>query len=144
MIREYKIQVKMCNTRRYFLDESSGLLFPHLTLPKLVWSPKVQSQLKPCCPVIPGTEHSNVDKWSEWPPQPPGLNPMDYSVWDLLTKKAYAGRTEKCTEPESKDKTKEKWNEISVAEIRKSLSTWKKRLWLDDSKGGSNIDHLFD
>ena len=115
----------MCNNRRYFL-ESSDLLFPHLTQPNLAWSLKVQLQLKPCCPGILGTERSNVDKEDEWPPQPPDLNPMDYSVWDLLTKKAYAERTEKYTEQELKDKTKEKRNKILVAEIRISISTLKK------------------
>ena len=64
----------------------------------------------------------------EWLPRSPDLNPMDYSAWGSLTEKLHAGRTEKFTEQELKDKIKEKWDEISVGKIRKSISSWKKRL----------------
>ena len=60
------------------------------------------------------------------------LNPMGYSVWDWLIEKVYAGGMEKFTEQEQKDKIKEKWDEISNAKIRKSMSSWKKRLRLVD------------
>ena len=74
----------------------------------------------------------------------PDLNPMDYSVWDLLTKNVYAGRTEKFTEQEPKDKIKEKWDEMPVAEILKSISSRKKKLRMIDPKDGGHIDHLLD
>ena len=74
----------------------------------------------------------------------PDLNPMNYSVWDLLTKNVYAGRTEKFTEQELKDKIKEKWNKISVTEIRKFISSGKKRLRFIDSEDGGHIDDLLD
>jgi hypothetical protein len=57
-------------------------------------------------------------------PQSPDLNPMDYSMCDSLSEKVYAGRTEKFTEQELKDKIQEKWAEISLAEIRKSIGAW--------------------
>jgi hypothetical protein len=38
----------------------------------------------------------------------PDLNPMDYTMWDSLSEKVYAGRTEKITEQELKDKIQEK------------------------------------
>ena len=28
-------------------------------------------------------------KKDEWPPQSPGCNPMDYTIWDSLKNKAY-------------------------------------------------------
>jgi hypothetical protein len=40
-----------------------------------------------------------------------------------LSEKVYAGRTEKLTEQELKDKIQEKWAEIYVAETRKSIGT---------------------
>lgn len=83
-------------------------------------------------------------KKDEWPPQSPDLNPMDYSVWDSLSEKVYAGRTEKFTEQELKDRIKEKWDEITVAEIRKSITSWKKRLRLVNSEDGGHIDHLLE
>jgi hypothetical protein len=55
---------------------------------------------------------------------------MDYTMWDSLSEKVHAGRTEKFTEQEPKDKIQEKWAETSLAEIRKSIGVWKKRLQL--------------
>ena len=81
-------------------------------------------------------------KKDEWPPQSPDLNPMDYSVWDSLSEKVYAGRTEKFTEQELKDRIEQMWGEITVGEIRKSISSWKKRLRLVHSEDGGHIDHL--
>ena len=48
---------------------------------------------------------------------------MDYNVCDSVTAKVYAGRTEKF------------WDEITVAEIHKSIFSWKKRVRLVDSEG---------
>ena len=66
------------------------------------------------------------------------------SVWDSLTKKVHAGRTEKFKEQALKDKIKEKRDEISVAEIRKYTASWKKTIRLVDSKNGGHVDHLID
>ena len=49
------------------------------------------------------------------------LNPMDYSDWDSLAEKVYVWKMKKFTEQELKDKIKEKWVKISVAEIYKSI-----------------------
>jgi hypothetical protein len=51
-------------------------------------------------------------KKDECPPQPHDLNPMDLTMWDSLSEKVYAGRTDKFTEQEL---------EIYLAEIRKSI-----------------------
>ena len=80
----------------------------------------------------------------EWLPQSPDLNLMDYSVWDSLTKIVYARRMEKFTEHEQKDKIIEKCYQISVAEIRRSISSWKNSLRMVDSEDGGHIDHLLD
>ena len=63
-------------------------------------------------------------------------------VWDSLSEKVYAGRTEKFTEQELKDRIEQMWGEITVGEIRKSISSWKKRLRLVHSEDGGHIDHL--
>jgi hypothetical protein len=62
-------------------------------------------------------ENLEFIKKDECPPQSPDLNPMDYTIWDSLSEKVYAGRTEKFTEQEHKDKIQEKWAEISLANI---------------------------
>ena len=69
---------------------------------------------------------------------------MHYEVshrYRSKTEKVYAGRTEKFTEQELKDKIKEKWDEISVAEIHKSVSSWKKWFRLVDSVDRDYINH---
>jgi hypothetical protein len=68
-------------------------------------------------------------KKDECPPQSPDINPMDYTMWYSLSQKVYAGRTEKLTE-------------ITLAEIRKPIGAWKKRLQLVCGQDGGHIDHL--
>jgi len=82
-------------------------------------------------------------KKDEWPPQSPDCNPMDFTVWDSLSEKVYADRTKVFTENELKDRIREKWNEIPQAEIRKCISSWKKRLRAVCNQDGGHIDHLF-
>ena len=36
IMRKYKIQLKVCDTRRYFLEESLDLLFPSFAQPYMV------------------------------------------------------------------------------------------------------------
>ena len=72
----------------------------------------------------------------------PDLNPMNYSVWDSLIEKVYAGRTEKFTEQELNYKIEEKRDKLSVAKIYYYISSWKKRLRLVDSEDGGNIDYF--
>ena len=67
---------------------------------------------------------------------------MEYSVWDSLTEKNYARRTEKFAEQELKHKIKEKWNEIPVAKICKSIYSWEKRQRLVDFEDERRIDHI--
>ena len=61
-----------------------------------------------------------------------------------LTQGVYAGRTEKLTEQELKNKIKQNWYEISVAKICKSISSWKKSLRLVDSEDRGHIDNLLE
>jgi hypothetical protein len=49
-------------------------------------------------------ETPEFNKKDKWPPHSNDLNPMDYTMWDSLSEKVYAGRTEKFTEQELKDK----------------------------------------
>ena len=37
----------------------------------------------------------------------------------------------------------EKWQEIILAEVKRSKSTWKKRLRIDSDQDRDSIDHLF-
>lgn len=84
----------------------------------------------------------NFIKKNQWPPESADLNPMDYSVWDLLSEKVYRGRTTPFTMDELKAKIVECWQEITVDQIRAVISSWKKRLRLVIYSNGGPIDHL--
>ena len=81
-------------------------------------------------------------KKDEWPPQSPDLTPMDYTIWDSLSEKVYKERTQKFTENELKEKIREKWEEITLEEVRKSIGSFKKRLRAVCEQNGGHIDHL--
>ena len=72
----------------------------------------------------------------------PDLNPMDYTIWQSLAEKVYAGQPNAFTEEQLKEKIKESWREISLNEIRKSISPWKARLRSVIEQDGGSTDHL--
>ena len=78
----------------------------------------------------------------EWPPQSPDCNPMDYAVWDPLSQKVYAGKQDKFTENELKKTIRKCWKDITLGEIQKTISVWKKRLRTVVAENGGHIDHL--
>ena len=67
---------------------------------------------------------------------------MDYTISDSLSEKVYKGRTQKFTENELKEKIQEKWEEITLEEVRKSIGSFKKRLRAVYEQNGGHIDHL--
>lgn len=79
---------------------------------------------------------------TEWPPQSPDANPMDYAIWNILAEKVYAKRNEKFSEDDLIARIKEAWDEIDLQQIRNSISSWKKRLRLIIKQNGGHIDHL--
>ena len=67
---------------------------------------------------------------------------MDDGSWHSLKEKVYRGMRDKLTEQASKDKIISlSWEEISVGEIRKNISAWKKRLRLVVDEDGDHIEH---
>ena len=78
----------------------------------------------------------------DWPPQSPDLNPTGYAIWDSLSEKVYRDRQKPFTEDELKDKIQECWEEISINEIRWSVSCWKKRLRDVVAQREGSTDHL--
>lgn len=81
-------------------------------------------------------------KKDEWPPQSPDCNPMDYCIWDILSRKVYNNRMEKFTEEELKRRIVECWEKITLREIQKAIASWKKRLWKVYTGQGGHIEHL--
>lgn len=74
-------------------------------------------------------------KATEWPPNSPDLNPLDYSIWGILESKVCSARHKdldslKCA-------LKKAWNEIPQEVVRASAESFNERLkLLIKSKGG--------
>jgi hypothetical protein len=60
-----------------------------------------------------------------------------------LSEKVYEGPTEVFNEAELKARPKECCDKLSLREIRKVISCWKKRLRAVFEADGGHIDHLF-
>lgn len=81
---------------------------------------------------------------SEWPPNSPDLNPLDYHVWDALSEAVYRQRREKFeTIAELKAAIVAAWEEVSLTTIKKSILQWKPRLRAVVQADGGPISHLF-
>ena len=79
---------------------------------------------------------------NEWPPQSPDLNPMDYFVWNTLKEMVYAEQRQPFTEITLRRRIEDCWARIPIHQIRKAISSWRKRLrWVVEQDGGP-IDHL--
>ena len=103
-------------------------------------------------PLTPVMQHKDILrkilrillKSDEWPPQSYDCNPMDYSIWDSCQRRC-TRITIDHTEAQLKAKITETRNEITLNEIRRSISSWKKRLRgvCDHDQNGGHIGHLF-
>ena len=81
---------------------------------------------------------------SEWPPNSPDLNPLDYHVWDALSEAVYRERREKfATIAELKAAIAAAWEEVSLSTIKRSIDQWKPRLRAVVQADGGPIAHVF-
>jgi hypothetical protein len=64
-------------------------------------------------------------------------------MWYSLSEKVYQGHTEKVAKEELEQRITECWEEIFLAELRKSIGSWKKRLLAVCGEDGGPIDYLF-
>ena len=64
------------------------------------------------------------------------------AVWDSLSQKVYAGKQDTFTENELKKQIRKCWKDITLEEIQKTISVWKKRLRTVVAENGGHIDHL--
>ena len=65
----------------------------------------------------------------EWTPHSPDLNPLDYSVWDILQELAYKERHEPfANHKDLQNVIRDKWHDVDNQMIRKAILQWKRRL----------------
>jgi len=58
----------------------------------------------------------------EQTPRSPDLNPLDYSVWDILQERVYAGRLEPFTNlKDLQNVIKNKWHDVDDQTVRKAI-----------------------
>ena len=74
----------------------------------------------------------------QWPPSPPDLNPMDYTMWSVLEKEA-------CSKPHKKiDDLKRSlisaWQKIPDAVVRAAVRDFRRRLAAAVKAGGGHFE----
>ena len=80
-------------------------------------------------------------KANEWSQQNSDYSPRDYAIWDSLKAKVYRGMQDELTEQALMNRIIMSWKEISIKEMRKSISMWKQRLRLVVEEDGGHNEH---
>jgi len=58
----------------------------------------------------------------EWTPHSPDLNPLDYSVWDILQELVYEGRPEPFANlKDLQNVIRDKWHDVDDQTVRKAV-----------------------
>jgi len=61
----------------------------------------------------------------EWTPHSPDLNPLDYSVWDILHELVYEGTCEPFANLEDlQNVIRDKWHDVGDQTVRKAILQW--------------------
>ena len=81
----------------------------------------------------------------EWTPHSPYLNPLDYSVLDILQELLYyEGRREPFANLEDlQNAIRDKWHDVDNQTVRTAILQWKRRLAAVAKQNGGPIQHIF-
>lgn len=101
------------------------------------WAPahSAKSTLKVCEELFPSFWDKEV-----WPSNSPDLNPLDFSVWSILEKKACSTRHDSLDS--SKRALEKAWNEISASDLAAITDNFVKRLDACIAVKGNHFEHL--
>ena len=75
---------------------------------------------------------------SEWPPSSPDLNPLDYSIWDIL--EARVNAVQHRSMDSLKKHLRAEWRKLSMNVIRNSIASWRRRLQAVVKKRGGRFE----
>jgi len=75
-----------------------------------------------------------------WPPDSPGLNPVDYAVWGALQENVYRRRRFTSVE-QLKRAIIEEWDTLSQGFINRAIDEWRRRLESVVQQQGGHIEH---
>ena len=76
----------------------------------------------------------------------PDLNPLDYSVWDIVQELVYEGRREPFVNlKDIQDVIRDIWHDVDDQTVRKAILQWKRRLAhvAKQNGGHRSIQHIF-
>jgi len=80
----------------------------------------------------------------EWTSHSPDLNPLDYSVWDILQEPVYEGRHEPFVNlKDLQNVIRDKWHDVDDQTVRKAKLQWKRRLSAVAKQNVGLIQHIF-
>jgi len=80
----------------------------------------------------------------EWTSHSPDLNPLDYSVWDILQELVYEGRCEPFANfKDLQNDITDKWHDVDDQTVRKAILQWKRRLAAVAKQNGGPVQHIF-
>jgi len=80
----------------------------------------------------------------EWTSQSPDLNPLDYSVWDILQELVDEGRREPFANlKDVQNVIRDKWHDVDDQTVRKAILQWKRRLAAVAKQNGGPIQQIF-
>jgi len=80
----------------------------------------------------------------EWTLHSPDLNPLDYSVWDILQELFYKGRREPFANlKDLQNVIRDKWHNVDDLTVRKAILQWKRRLAAVAKQNGGPIQYTF-
>ena len=91
------------------------------------------------------TQHADFISSQEWTPHLPDLNPLDYSVWDILQELVYEGRREPFANlKDLQNVIRDKWHDGDDDQtVRKAILQWMRRLAAVAKQNGGPIQHIF-
>ena len=80
----------------------------------------------------------------KWTSHSPDLNPLYYSVWDILQEFFYEGRREPFANlKDLQNLIRDKWHDVDDQTVRKAILQWKGRLAAVGEQNGGPIQHIF-
>ena len=80
----------------------------------------------------------------EWASYSPNINHLDYCIWDFLKDLVNKGRRLPFANlRDLNEAIKNKWKEVTIETVRKSIAQWKKRLNAVRKQNGGAIQHIF-
>jgi len=77
-------------------------------------------------------------------PHSPDLNPLDYSVWDILQEFVYEERREPFANlKDLQNVVRDKWHDVDDQTVRTAILHWKRHLAAVAKQNGGPIQHIF-